>query len=309
MPGVRRRQAHRGTRPGDGKHPQHPQHPPRNRPGLGYRRQVPTSPDLAALPPATRTDLELLQLEGSVIKQREGCLVVRSPLQPGFHWGNCLHITTGDVEDAGQWTAVFSDEFPEADWLAVGLHRMPVTDSWQQLGLEPESEDALIRRGAPGARPLPRGYTVRAFDGQADWDQLFEADLDERAADVGQADGAYRAFARERERSRQGLVEQGRLAWFGAFDTAGALACSMGIAVLGEERRLARYQSVLTSPDHRRKGLAGHLLGVAAGWAEQQGAREYVIVTEPSNPAGRLYRSVGFEPTLSCASVYRAPQG
>ena len=73
--------------------------------------------------------------------------------------------------------------------------------------------------------------------------------------------------------------------------------------------RPARYQAVGPDPDHRRRGLAGRLLGRAAAWAAEQGCTEWVIVTEAVNPAGRLYRSVGFVPTTETASVYLAPPG
>ena len=54
----------------------------------------------------------------------------------------------------------------------------------------------------------------------------------------------------------------------------------------------ACYQSVDTDDDHRRRGLASHLLGVAARWTADRGCDRWVIVTEATNPAGRVYRSL-----------------
>ena len=102
---------------------------------------------------------------------------------------------------------------------------------------------------------------------------------------------------------RRRLSEQDLGAFFGAF-ADGFLASSLGIVVCGET---ARYQSVGTDAGHRRRGLAGHLLGVAAAWSAEKGCNRWVIVTDPENPAGRLYRSLGFGPDLSNARAYRPP--
>lgn len=264
-------------------------------------------PDLTALPPGTRTDIEIRVLEGAVLEPVAGGVLVRSPTQPGFHWGNCLFVTTGDVEDADTWLTTFRTSFPTAPWVAIGLPRMPQTNAWTALGFTPEQEDVLALCGAPEARPLPSGYTSRPLSDQDDWDQLFEMDLAERATAVGFVDDAYATFSRVREDTRRRLIDHGHLTWVGAFAADGSLAASLGVAVLGIERHLARYQSVLTHPAHRRRGLAGHLLGKAADWAQGQGAQEFVIVTELTNPAGRLYRRVGFRPAPSSVEVYQPP--
>lgn len=261
-----------------------------------------------SLSPATRTDLEILRLQGATITDHGDHLVVRSPSQPTFHWGNCVHVTTGDVADAQRWISVFHKEFPTADWLAVGLPQMPVGDGWQQAGLTPESEDVLSLTGLPQLRPLPVGFQVRQFASQADWD-AHHAFVRARNDEDRQADpDAYATFDLDRQRARQELAAQGRLGWFGAFTPDGELASTLGIVVLGEGNELARYQAVETAPDHQRKGLASHLLGVAAQWAARRGASRFVIVTESTNPAGRVYRGVGFGPDRPVVDVYRRPE-
>jgi GNAT superfamily N-acetyltransferase len=100
------------------------------------------------------------------------------------------------------------------------------------------------------------------------------------------------------------MTEQGHLAWFGAFH-GDRLAAELGIVDCGEG--VARYQSVVTAAEHRRRGLAGHLLGVAAQWAADRGARRWVIVADAGSDAARLYRSRGFEPADSGARAQRKP--
>ena len=82
------------------------------------------------------------------------------------------------------------------------------------------------------------------------------------------------------------------------------LVASLGIVCCDTT---ARYQAVGTDPQHRRRGLATHLLGVAARWSADHGCDRWVIVTEATNPAGRVYRSVGFEQDIGNAQAYRRP--
>lgn len=82
----------------------------------------------------------------------------------------------------------------------------------------------------------------------------------------------------------------------------GAVA-SLGIVHCGTT---ARYQCVGTDEDHRRRGLASHLLGIAARWAASHGCGRWVIITEETNPAGRAYRKVGSSRT-EATRAYRQP--
>jgi GNAT superfamily N-acetyltransferase len=97
------------------------------------------------------------------------------------------------------------------------------------------------------------------------------------------------------------LSDRDVAAFLGAF-ADGVLVASLGIVRCGTT---ARYQGVGTDAPHRRRGLASHLLGVAARWAADHGCDRWVIVTEATNPAGRVYRSVGFEPGTATIQAYR----
>ena len=103
--------------------------------------------------------------------------------------------------------------------------------------------------------------------------------------------------------ARRALSERNVGASFSAF-TSIVLIADLGVVRCGTT---ARYQSVGTDREHRRRGLASHLLGVAGRWAADQGSDQWVIVTEDTNPAGRAYRSLGFEPDAGNARAYRKP--
>ncbi len=257
------------------------------------------------LPPGLATDLAILEHSGSIIEYRGDHVTVRSPSNPDFHWGNCIFVTDAHaVNDAAGWVATFRSTFPEADWVALGLIRMPDDEgAWATQGLALEVEEALTARTLPPQAPVPDGYTVRRFDGE-DWERSMA-----RAVAENLRTGEYDAPSQERflqaqATTRRGLSQREAAAWFGAFD-GDLLVAELGIVRCGTT---ARYQSVGTNSAHQRRGLASHLLGVAARWAADEGCDRWVIVTEATNPAGRVYRSLGFTPDISSVTAYRPPR-
>jgi GNAT superfamily N-acetyltransferase len=259
---------------------------------------------MRTFPPGWATDLAILELSGSTVEEHRDHLVVRSPHNPGFHWGNCIFVTTEDaVDDADRWVSTFGAAFPEASWVAIGLTRMPdAVHAWSAHGLELELDEVLTTETLPRQAPCPDGYSVRLLGAQ-DWEESVARAVAENDRTQEHEPHGFRQFAERRTRSRQALVESGDAAWFGAF--AGAtLVADLGIVRCGTT---ARYQDVGTDAQHRGRGLATHLLGVAARWSAERGCDRWVIVTEETNAAGRVYRSVGFTPDSSSVSTYRRP--
>ncbi|MDX6300293.1 MAG: hypothetical protein QOF53_1507 [Nocardioidaceae bacterium] len=256
------------------------------------------------LPPGWATDLAVLELTGSRVEPRDDHLVVRTPRNPDFHWGNCLFVTEPSaVDDAARWVDTFRTTFPAVGWVAVGLIRMPEdVTAWEDQGLEVELDEVLTTRTRPRQTPLADGYQARRLVGD-DWEQYVARAVADNARTGEEEPESFARFTTERMQARRALSERGAAAFFGAF-ADGLLVADLGIVRCGTT---ARYQSVGTDPEHRRRGLAAHLLGVAAGWAAERGCDRWVIVTEAVNPAGRVYRSVGFEPDVSNAQAYRRP--
>jgi GNAT superfamily N-acetyltransferase len=260
----------------------------------------PGLPRLPDLPASTQTDLAILAMTGSDIEARSDHVVVRTRANPGYHWGNCVHVTDpGAVDDAPRWRSVFVAEFPQAGWVAIGLPRMPDhPERWTALGLEVERDDVLTTRTLPRQAPLADGYTARRLTGE-DWEGYLARALADNAETGEHPADSFERYMRAQAATRRSLSEQGHAAFFGAF-AGHELVADLGIVRCG---RTARYQSVGTSSPHRRRGLATHLLGVAARWAGARGCDRWVIVTEATNPAGRVYRSVGFVPANGGAQV------
>lgn len=254
--------------------------------------------------PGWTTDLAILQLTGSTIDDRGDHLVVRTPANPGYHWGNCLLVTDpGSVDDAARWHDAFVDAFPAAGWIAIGLPRLPDdTEAWTSRLIDLEQNDVLTTPTLPRASTLPDGYTVRQLEGD-DWELVVSRDLAENARTGEYEAASHEQFSRAAVAARRDLSERGAAACIGAF--AGEVLCAdLGIVRCGTT---ARYQAVGTAPGHRRRGLASHLLGVAAEWSADSGCDSWVIVTETTNDAGRVYRLAGFTLDDAVVSAYRRP--
>ncbi len=251
---------------------------------------------LQHLPPSTATDLAVDRLSGAEVTDAGDHLVVRTPANPDYHWGNFIQVTTGDPDDAERWLQLFAHHFPEATHRAVGLPGPSAQQPWTDRGLREDVVESLTLRGVPSPTDLPAGYTVAPLTDDAAWEARLRAELHENAVSGEYPADEYAAFMTNRIAARRDLVDAGHARWLGAWTSHGELAASMGIVVLPGEPRRARYQSVLTHPEHRRRGLARHLLQVTGQWAAARGAEELVIVADDGSVAGRLYRGAGFTP-------------
>jgi GNAT superfamily N-acetyltransferase len=262
----------------------------------------------APLALGAHTDLAILQLSGSLIEDRGDHLIIRTPTNPGFHWGNFVFVTDPErVDDAEHWVSVFAEAFPQARHRAVGLVTAPSSPAgaaaWRAAGLQIEHEDALSTSRLPTLRPLAEGYTVKELTTDEDWAQALDLHLDDEP-DHLITDPRHRQFREGRLHARQALTAAGHAAFLGAF-AGSRLVAELGIVDCGQG--IARYQHVFTAPEHRRRGLTSHLLGVAARWASDRGCNRWVIVADADSDASRLYQACGFTDAERLTQAYRAP--
>jgi GNAT superfamily N-acetyltransferase len=254
------------------------------------------------LPLGWHTDLAVLRLEGSTIEDHGDHLVVRTPSSPLYYWGNFVLVTDpARADEPDHWLEVFESAHPDAAHRAIGLVAEPrEPGAWTALDLELDHDDVLAASECPEPTPNPEGYLVKQVADAIEWEQSTGLRIEAFAQD----DPREAEHERNRTEARMEMSEQGQVAWFGAFH-GDRLAAELGIVDCGD--RVARYQSVVTSAEHRRRGLAGHLLGVAAQWAAEHGARRWVIVADAESDASRLYRSRGFAPTDRGFRAQRKP--
>lgn len=254
------------------------------------------------LPLGWHTDLAVRRLDGSTIEEHDDHLVVRTPANPLFYWGNFVLVTDpARLDEPERWLAVFEKAFPGAAHRAIGMTADPADlDSWRALDLEIDHDDVLATDTCPEPAPLAQGYLVRQIGDTIEWEQSTGLRIEEFAAD----NPREAQYERNVTETRMATTATGSVAWFGAFH-GDRLVAELGIVDCGEG--VARYQAVVTHADHRRRGLAGHLLGVAARWAADRGARTWVIVAEDGGDAARLYRARGFAPADRGTRAQRKP--
>lgn len=250
------------------------------------------------LSPVVDTALAIHRMRAATLTTYDDYIVVASPLNPHFYWGNYIEVTAGNVNDAHRWVTVFRHHFPNTPWVAINLPDVPTTDSYTAAGLTVEHTQCLVNPGLPYYRAAPATYTIRPFNSGSDWQQSHALTYSE-AGEVVSDDGTetFADFLADEYAQRRRQVASGRSQWFGAFDGNGHLVADLGITVIGDR---ARYQHVQTHLHHRCQGLASNLLYVAAQWADATAARlgtqitHRVIAARPRSVASRLYQHLGF---------------
>lgn len=253
---------------------------------------------------AWRTDLALLTYAGSEVEDRGDHLVVRTPANPGFYWGNFLLLPAapgpGELE---AWLAAFEAEFPEAGHRAFGVDGTSGSAdelaAFRDAGFGVEGSTVMTASSVhPPARPNTAA-TLRPLLTDDDWAQQASLAL------VGEEDELTEDFVTRRALAERSLVEQGRGQWFGAF-LDGRLVASLGLFVASAG--LARFQEVKTHPDFRGRGLCGTLVHHASRYGlDELGVATLVMVADPDYLAIRVYRAVGFTDSETQLQATRKP--
>jgi ribosomal protein S18 acetylase RimI-like enzyme len=239
-----------------------------------------------------RTDLALLAASGSVVEDRGTHLVVRSPDNPSYFWGNFFLLAEPPVP-GGEREVVdaFRTEFPLADHVSIGIDTAELSDdaraAFEAAGMTVDVATVLTATSLQPPREVDA--EVRALDGDEDWEararlsrQLHPSIPEER----------FLTYARQKNAQERRLVDAGRGTRLGAF-VGDRLVSTAGIFVA--EEGVARFQSVETHPDHRRRGLAAAVVHAAGQHAlDRLGVTTLVIVADTDGEAVGVYRRLGF---------------
>lgn len=250
--------------------------------------------DVDVQSPGFRTELRLLELGGSEVTDRGTHLVVRTPGNPTFYWGNFLLLPAApeDAAAVAWWTAEHRREF-DAAHVSLGIDGVDVPDPLREAGFV---VDTVVTLTCEEVRRPPHPDThseLRLLAGDRDW----RGQVDLTLADEDDDPHLTRDFVQRRTDDHRALVEGGHGRWWGGF-VGGQLVSSLGIFATGDG--LARYQSVKTRADHRGRGLCGTLVHRAGLDALQTlGADRLVMCADPGYAAIRIYRSVGFTDAAS----------
>lgn len=257
--------------------------------------------DIASL--AFRTDLALARLAGSEVDDRGDHVVVRTPDNPDYYWGNFLLLARPPTAaELPGWEATFARTFPRCRHRAYGVATADGTladlAAFAEAGLETDAS-TVMTAAAVHEPPRPnREATYRPLAGDDDWEQqvgLWSSG----------EDGTTPDFVRAKVAAERRMTEAGVGAWWGAF-VGGRLLSSMGL--FAASPGLARFQQVQTHPDARGRGLAGTLVHRVSRYGfDELGARTLVMVADPEYLAIRIYRSVGFDGTETQLQAQRRP--
>ena len=264
------------------------------------------------------TDIDKLPSD-RVVQQRDGYVVVRTPGNPRFWWGNLLLFDDPPAAgDRRRWERRFDAEFgddPRIEhrtfaWDRVDGEIGQAQAEYVAVGYEMEDTVGLVA-GPDQIRPRPREnreVTVRALDTApaADrqvWEQVVE--LQTAGQKTSEPDEVFREFARHRTEELRVLFRAGRGAWYVALDGAGTVVGSCGVVVTGDR---GRFHAVDTAAAHRRKGICSRLVVEAAHRsAELYGAARFVLAAAAVYHALGLYESLGFERAEHVHGVCQTP--
>jgi len=259
---------------------------------------------------AYQTDLIFPAFDGEII-DRGDYVVVRTPSNPTFYWGNFLLFSRPPGRgDFVQWRELFASEIglpPQVEHQAFGWDTLDGQTGFVEPFLSAGfalNVDVVLATDAlrPPSRPSD-SVEVRALGSEADWRQVLELQMVCR--EEGHDEGGYRTY-RERamERYRR-MADARRGHWYGAF-LDGEIVADLGIF---HRDGLGRYQSVETHPDFRRRGIAGTLIYTAGRQAmAEHGLRTLVMVAEADSDPARLYQSLGFVPREKSAGLVWFPR-
>ena len=246
-----------------------------------------------------RTDLIFNRFQGTIV-DRGDCLVIRTPSNPGWYWGNYLLFRDPPDADAlPAWKRRFHQEIAAlqpAPHLAFGWD----SPDGEPGVLEPFlaegfllNENAVLTATAVSPPPHPNAeVSIRPLATDAEWMQALENQVACHGEEFPLP--AYRTFkARQMEGYRR-MAAAGLGAWLGAF-AGGRLVADLGVFVDGP---VARFQAVETHPGFRRRGICGTLVYEGARHAQAAlGAERLVMLADEHYHAGRIYESLGFRPT------------
>lgn len=257
---------------------------------------------LADLRPGWATDFILHRFDAEVI-ERDDCLVVRTPANPTYYWGNCLVLPRLPADDElAHWLARFDAEItqrqPASRHVAIGIDdefRGERRPAWEAAGfaLKVNHMLALVAGVQPPLPRAPRGdVLLRPLDLATEGDALAEVEMTDAE---GFEPVGYRAYLLKQHERYLAMQDAGLLRWFGLW-CDGRLAATCGLmrdcAAVGAS---GRFQRVVTHAQWRRRGLATSLVHGVCRWGfEQWRVRELYMGADPADVAIGIYRSVGF---------------
>ena len=252
-----------------------------------------------------KTDLMFLK-QNAMVEDRGDYILVRSPDNPEFFWGNFLIFPEPPQKgDFKQWQRHFENEFAKVDGIEHMTFewdhssRAPQLDEFRQNGFEYEETVVLVAKD--GLHPMYENHEISMMRVETNetWHQLVEFQIEVNPD--GYPEDSLRPFVKKRFQDYRDYSEAGLGHWYAAF-LDGKMVADLG---LYSENGVARYQNIKTHRDYRKQGIAQTLMHFAAS---DLGADYFVIQAEDHGPAINMYQSIGFEALEVIAGLCRYDQ-
>ncbi|MES2101245.1 MAG: GNAT family protein [Pseudomonadota bacterium] len=267
-----------------------------------------------------RTDLIFARFDAEVMPRRDH-LVIRTPHNPTFWWGNFLLFDHAPrAGDAPAWLARFDAEIasaqPESRHITFGVDSeapFELPADFAAAGFTQFSSTVLTMRRAQlraARKPFGGAFRIAALRLPEQAAAAVELQVTVDAGE-SESEAAYRVFRTRQMRRYETMVRAGMGDWFGVFaradDGREALVADCGLFRAAGES-LGRFQHVVTHPAWRRRGLCSALVhAVCRHGFERMGLETLVIVADPDDVAIGLYESLGFERGASTWHLEKAP--
>lgn len=248
-----------------------------------------------------RTDLALTEFDGEVI-DRGRYLVLRTPSNPSYQWGNFLLYP--EPPDAGSrrvWLDDHARELPGVASVVLSWDRpdgaLGEVEAFVQDGFAVDDGVVLTASAGDLIAPARSSDTivVAPLETEAHWREAARALTNAFAPRRSGTLEDLRTFVvRQLERYRAMQArEVGQ--WYGAF-VDGELAGTLGLVRVDGE--LGRFQLIGTDPRFGRRGVCSTLVyRVAHRALEEQGFTRLIMATDGEYHAANVYESVGFRRT------------
>lgn len=261
---------------------------------------------------AIRTDLFLTAFDGEVI-ERDRYVVIRTPTNPGYWWGN--YLVYPEPPDASSHDLWLEDHARELPGIAATLLAWDRPDG-ARGELEPFLRDGfeiddgtILTATARDLRPPPRrsgDVVVMPITTDADWREAERALTNAFAPRRSGTLEDLRSFVERQLVRYRAMQSSGLGQWYGAFvdrELAGTLGL---VRVAGSA--LGRFQLVGTDPRFARRGVCSTLVHEVARRAlEEQGFDTLVMAADADYHAAKVYESAGFRPTERLISLLKKP--
>ncbi|MCP4142419.1 MAG: GNAT family N-acetyltransferase [Chloroflexi bacterium] len=245
-----------------------------------------------------RTDLIFPRFDGKMI-DRDDYLVILTPSNPGFYWGNFLLFSNPPQEgDLERWKDIFSKEISSqylTEHFAFG---------WDTIKGEMGEISAFLDDGfnllktvvlsTQAVTPPPKyneEVVIRPLREDWEWEEAIQNQV--LCREPVHELKSYKVFKTKQMLRYRKMSEAGLGFWFGAF-LDNKLVADLGVFT---DKEIGRFQQVGTHPDYRRRGICGTLVYKVSQYAfKNMNVETLVMAADEEYHAAKIYESVGFQP-------------